>query len=210
MCSAADRLCLWKPLLADTGSGTAPSDSTEDQERTKDLMSNAWQETTRVTYATRLLTFHVFCDQKGVDEAARAPANTQLIVTFISAMAGSLAGSTITNYVNGIRTWHIIHRIAWSIDHLAIETALRAATVSAPAKSSKPPRQPVTVEYLAAILSHLSKDDPLDTAIAACITTTFWSVSRLGEFTVETISRFDHKKHITARRSALDHDRNRL
>ncbi len=110
MCSAADRLRLWKPLHTFTGSATAPFNSTEDQEHTKDLMSNAWQETTRATYTTGLLTFHVFCNQKGVDEAAQALASTDLIVAFISAMAGSLAGSTINNYINGIRTWHIIHR----------------------------------------------------------------------------------------------------
>ncbi len=65
-------------------------------------------------------------------------------------------------------------------------------------------------EYLTAILSRLNKNDPLDAPIAACITTTFWSVSRLGEFTVETISRFNHKKHITTRRTSLDCNRNGL
>ena len=60
-----------------------------------------------------------------------------------------------------------------------------------------------------AILSHLDKNNPLDAAIVACITTTFWSVSRLGEFTVETISHFNRKKHITTRRTSLDCDCNR-
>ena len=210
MCAAADQLHLWKPLQASIDNSTTPFASVEDSERTKNLMSNTWQETTRVTYATGLLTFHIFCDQKSVNKTARAPASTELIITFISAMAGSLAGSTINNYINGIRTWHIIHRIAWSVDHLAIETALHAATVSAPSASSKPPRQPVTVDYLAAILSHLSKDNPLNAAVAACMTTTFWSVSRLGEFTVETISRFNCKKNITAKDTGLSQDRNGL
>src|SRR6267154_5045887 len=40
-----------------------------------------------------------------------------------------------------------------------------------PPKSTKPPRQPVTVDYLATILSHLNKNNPLDAAIAACLTT---------------------------------------
>ena len=86
---------------------------------------------------------------------------------------------------------------------MAVDAALRAATVSAPTKSSKPPRQLVTIDYQTAILSHLNKDDPLDAAVATCITTTSWSVSRLGDFTVETISRFDCKKNITAKETSI-------
>jgi hypothetical protein len=122
-------------------------------------------------------------------------------------MAGSLAGSTISNYISGVRTWHIIHHMQWNIDQLAVDTALRAATVSAPSKSIKPQRKPVTVDYLASILNHLNKNHPLDAAIAACITTTFWSVSRLGEFTVQTIKSFNSKKHITTGNTTLKQDR---
>ncbi len=210
MCSAVDRLRLWKPMQTNTSSNAPPLLPEEEQERIKDLMTNAWQESTRTSYATGLLTYHVFCDQRNLDEAVRAPASTDLIIAFVSAMAGSLAGSTINNYISGIRTWHIIHHVAWNIDHLAVDTALRAATVSAPPKSSKPLRHPVTVDDLAAILNHLNKSNPLDAAIAACITTTFWSVSRLGEFTVQTISSFNSRRHTTARATALDHDRNGL
>jgi hypothetical protein len=123
-------------------------------------------------------------------------------------MAGTLAGPTISNYICGIRTWHIIHNIPWNIDHLAVEAALRAATVSAPPKATKPPRHPATVSYLTAILNHLNRSDPIDAAIIACITTTFWSVSRLGEFTVLTISGFKPKRHITMSATSLDQDRN--
>jgi hypothetical protein len=210
MCSAVDRLRLWKPVQANTGSDTLPLLPEDEQERIKDLLTNAWQESTRAAYATGLLTYHVFCDQKNIGEAARAPASTDLIIAFVSAMAGSLAGSTINNYINGIRTWHIIHHVTWNIDHLAVDTALRAATVTAPTKSTKPPRQPVTVDYLSAILNHLDKGNPLDAVIAACITTTFWSVSRLGEFTVQTINSFNSRKHITMKATALDQDRNGL
>ena len=104
MCAAADRLRLWRPLQTSPKNGTNPFISSEERECIKDLMSNTWQEITKATYSPGLLTFHVFCDQRSVDEAARAPAGTDLIVAFISAMASSLAGSTIDNYINGIRT----------------------------------------------------------------------------------------------------------
>jgi hypothetical protein len=123
-------------------------------------------------------------------------------------MAGTYAGATIANYVCGVKTWHIIHRIPWGVDQNTIDAALRAATVSAPPKSSRPPRQPVTIDHLTAILRHLNQNDPLDAAIAACITTTFWSVSRLGEFTVPLVNGFNPKKHATMSATSLDQDRN--
>lgn len=208
-CQAAVRLRTWtpaRPII--TANPNRPTFSIEDQERVKDLLANAWQDSTKISYASGLLTYHVFCDRKNVGELARAPASTDLIVAFISTLAGSLAGSTINNYVSGIRTWHIIHNVAWDIDHLAVDIALRAAMVSAPFKSAKPPRQPVLVTYLESILNHLDKNDPLDAAIAACITTTFWSVSRLGEFTVQTIAKFSSQLHATMSNTSLDQDRN--
>ena len=210
LCPAADRLRLWKPAQPVTPPDAQPSLPEEEQERISDLLTSAWQESTRASYAAGLLTYHVFCDQKNISEEARAPASTNLIISFISAMAGSFAGSTINNYVSAIRTWHIIHHITWSIDHTAVDTALRAATVSAPPKSTKPLRQPVTINHLTAILNHLDKNHPLDAAIAACITTTFWSVSRLGEFTVPAIKSFSTKKHITTKATALEQDRHGL
>jgi len=210
-CQAAVRLRTWTPAQPTSSTGSIPTSFTaEDHERIKDLLANAWQESTKISYMSGLLTYHVFCDRKNVDKLARAPTSTDLIIAFISTLVGTLAGSTINNYVSGICTWHIIHNVAWNIDQVAIDTALRAAIVSAPYKSSKPPRQPVTIDYLSDILSHLNKDSPLDMAIAACITTTFWSVSRLGEFTVPTISKFSSQRHTTPSNTSLEHDRNGL
>jgi hypothetical protein len=79
-----------------------------------------------------------------------------------------------------------------------------------PPKSTKPQQQPVTINHLTAILNHLNKTHPLNAAIAACITTTFWSVSRLGEFTVPAIKSFSTKKHITTKATALEQDRHGL
>jgi hypothetical protein len=183
----------------------------KEREHIKDLLTNAWQESTRTSYAAGLLTYHAICDQKNISEEVRAPASTDLIIAFVLAMAGSLADPTINNYISAIRTWHIIHHATWNIDHVTVDTALRAATVSAPPpKSANPPWQPVTINYLTAILNHLNKNHPLDAAIMACITTTFWSVSRLGKFTVQTINSFSIKQHITTKATALDQDRNGL
>jgi hypothetical protein len=44
---------------------------------------------------------------------------------------------------------------------------------------------------------HINPDDPWDATIFTCITTTFYSIARLGEFTVPAIRTFDPAKHIT-------------
>jgi hypothetical protein len=140
MCTAVDRLRLWKPAPAISKSDTHHLLPEEEQEHIKDLLTTAWQESTRTSYATGLLTYHIFCNERNLSEETRAPACTDLIIAFVSALAGSLAGSTINNYISGIRTWHIIHHITWNIDHTTIDTALRTATVSAPPSNPPNPR----------------------------------------------------------------------
>jgi hypothetical protein len=54
---------------------------------------------------TNLPGYHAFRDQKNIDEVARGPANSDLIMAFVSAMAGSPAGSTINNYISDTKSW---------------------------------------------------------------------------------------------------------
>jgi hypothetical protein len=81
-------------------------------------------------------------------------------------------------------------------------------TASAPAETKKPKRHPYTPAFLAAIRDHLNLNKPLDAAVFACLTTTFYSIARLGEFTVSAIKDFDPKKHITRANisDATDHN----
>jgi hypothetical protein len=78
-----------------------------------------------------------------------------------------------------------------------LKAILDGATALAPASSKSSKRLPFTTEILSIIRTHLNLDDLLDAAIFACITTTFYSIARLGEFTVPAIRSFDPSKHIT-------------
>lgn len=57
---------------------------------------------------------------------------------------------------------------------------------------------------MVAIRNNLVLNDPFDAAVFACLTTTFWSVARLGEFTVPKLDAFDPELHV--KRSNLKAD----
>ena len=82
------------------------------------------------------------------------------------------------------------------MNNLQVKAALTGATVLAPLTSKCPKRAPVTVELIGRICSMLDLMNPLDAAVASCFTTTFYSVSRTGEFTVPTLTAFDPKQHV--------------
>jgi len=78
-----------------------------------------------------------------------------------------------------------------------LKVILDGATVLAPASSQSSKRLLFTAKILSIICTHLNLNDPLDAAIFACITTTFYLIVRLGEFTVPAIRSFNPSKHIT-------------
>lgn len=211
-CLAREQLRLWTPI---------PSRNTTDRSRHPlhlpeaelaqilDFMSRAWEEGTRESYGTGLLIYHVFCDQRVplVPEFQRAPISPTLLMAFISCLAGSYAGKTLSNYMHGVRAWHVLHGVPWSINENELEAALRAAERSTPASSKRKKRRPYTVEFIVKLRGALNLEDPLDAAIYACLTTCFYAVARLGEFTVKRLNDFDPRLHITP--AHLKQERNR-
>ncbi|TEB25330.1 hypothetical protein FA13DRAFT_1765837 [Coprinellus micaceus] len=131
-------------------------------------------------YSSGLLTFHIFCDIRKLTERECVPARQVVIVAFISDLAGTYASSTIRNYVFGVRVWHILHE--------EIESLLKAAKRLAPPSSKRKKRQPFTVDYITTLRCGLNlENDPLHAAVFACLTTTFYTAGRLGEFTVKAL-----------------------
>ena len=63
---------------------------------------------------------------KGLPEELRAPASQSIITSFIVSLAGSYSGSTISNYVHGIRAWHVLHGLEWRLNPLELDAALAA------------------------------------------------------------------------------------
>ncbi|KAG2756027.1 hypothetical protein P692DRAFT_201599116, partial [Suillus brevipes Sb2] len=141
-CPARERLYLWTPTTSrspkDAQGNRLPLSQAE-VEKIRDTMVHAFADSTRETYGSGLLVFHVFCDSKSIPEDQRAPASRILISSFITEMAGHYSGKTVSNYVHGIRTWHILHGVPWSLGgDIEIDTLFKAAISLTPSSSKKP------------------------------------------------------------------------
>jgi hypothetical protein len=181
-----------------------------DLERVKDILELSWEESTRASYGAGLLVYHVFCDRKAIAESHRAPASPVLIAAFVSTIAGAYAGRSISNYVFGIRAWHILHGIDWKISTLELTSLLKAAEKTAPASSKKPKRAPYTIDFMLAVREKLNLSLPLHAAVFACLTTTFYATARVGEFTIPRLDAFSPQKHVTPSCIRTEQDRHGL
>lgn len=212
-CPAKERLYLWNPSSSRTSrdeKGKIVPLLPSDIQRIRDTMIHAYTEATRKTYGSGLLTFHVFCDSKSIPEAQRAPASHILVSSFITSMAGHYSAKTITNYICGVRAWHILHGLSWSLNEMEIETLLKASISLAPPSSKRSKREPYTIELMVAISQHLNPLNPLDAAVFACLTTTFFATARAGEFTVPRLDAFDPQIHVKLSNVKDTHDRQNL
>ena len=198
-CLAGDRLCVWRPLNArhTLDHNELPTNlNNEDLAHIKNVLEHTFAPNTRNCYGSGLLIFHIFCDLREINEEHHAPVNLTVLSTFISTLAGSYGGSTIKNYVYGILSWHILHGLKWFSRNDEIEALLRAAHKPSPRSSKHKEKPPWTIQDLTTFCKALDQNDPKDSAVLACLTTTFWGTARLREVTVPKLNGFDPNLHI--------------
>ena len=203
-CPAKERLHRWRPA----SSRTPLNDLGQPQPltplmlaRVESVLQMAWAPSTAETYGTSLAAFHWFCNQADIAEADRAPASRDLLEVFASALVGVYSLSTINNYLAAVRAWHIIHGLELKTHKPTMDALLKAAIIMAPPDAQRAKRPPLRLEKIDTIKSLLALDKPLDSAVFACLTTTFWGTTRLGEFTLPDKIHFDATTHIA--RSAI-------
>lgn len=202
---AKDHLCIWCPigsrleghLPGSRHSTDQFSFSEEDCKQITDVLTFAWEEDTRESYGSGLLVYYVFCDMKQVPEASRAPASQLLLSGFMSNLAASYTGKTISSYLYGVRAWHILHGVPWHLEKAEMDTILHAAEKLTPPSSKRKPRQPYTPDFIAALRRHLDLNNSLDAAVFACLTCCFYASACLGEFTVRKLDGFDPARSVT-------------
>lgn len=176
-------------------------------DRLEQVLNKAWAPSTVETYGTGLSAFHTFCDHAGISEEDRAPAPQEVLAIFAAALTGVYAASTISNYMAGVRAWHIIHGMPLNAQKQTMDAVLRAALILTPPDSKKAKRTPLRLETIYAIRSHLNLSTPLDAAVFACLTSTFWAAARLGEFTVKNKDHFDPQVHVKRSNMTIVTDR---
>lgn len=172
------------------------------------VINHSWNHSTQATYGAGLLVFHVFCDRNNIPEHGRCPAPTDLILAFVASCAGFYSGRTISNYVTGLKAWHTLHRQPWLTNPDALKRCLEGAIKLAPVSSKQPQRAPFTTDIIILFRQHLRLNEPLDAAIFACMTISFWCIARLGEFTVQNQKDFSPTKHVTRASVSRVQDRN--
>lgn len=165
--------------------------------RILEVIGASWADSTKELYGTGLLVFHVYCDLNGIPEPERCPVPRARFIAFLATLAGSYSGAAISNYAAAVRAWHLLHGFAWKINQDELKLTLQGASRLAPRSSKRPKRPPLTFPDLKVLCDNLDRDDPGDAAILACITTVFYCVARLGEFTVPAIAKFSQSEHIT-------------
>jgi len=161
-------------------------------------------------YGSGLLNYHVFCDQKGIPKQERTPVSPTLVGAFVASIVGTYSGSTINNYVYGIRAWHILHSVKWQMETAKLEALLRTAEKTTPHTSRRKKRVPYTPDFILAIRGQLELDKPHNAAVFSCLTTMFYTAARLGKFTVPRLGAFNRDRHIKPSGVRTELDRNGL
>ncbi|KIJ48694.1 hypothetical protein M422DRAFT_162262 [Sphaerobolus stellatus SS14] len=200
-CRAQDRLMLWKPLKSHTRvAGLSDKALSE----ILWVMEKGWAPGTLSTYGSSLLLFHVFCDEQGIDEAVRCPADPTLLLAFVAVCSGYYSGSTIANSLHGVRAWHLLHGVKWVPSRDELTAVVTGATRLAPTSSKRILRAPWTVDMLTRVCQVLDPSSNFDIAWYTVLTTIFWSMARTVEFWVSGIQDFKEDKHITRARAGIE------
>ena len=169
-------------------------------------MNISWSKGTRGTYGAGLLVYHIFCNMHQLPKAQCSPTASPLILAFVSGLAGSYSGSTLSNYVCGVCTWHILHGMQWNMNNLQLKATLTGAANLTLATSKHPKQSPITIQLLTQLLKHLYPNTPLDATICSTITTNFYIAACSGKFTIPSLTTFTSTLHITPANVSVKED----
>lgn len=135
-CLAQDCLLLWLPVSTrKLGSSTALTE--HDLSWVLMVITASWAHGTRETYGSGLLMYHVFCDLWGVPDAECCPADPTLVLSFLSACAGSYSGNALANHLYALQAWHTLNGMPWTMTKTEMIATLNGAVALAPPTSKK-------------------------------------------------------------------------
>ncbi|EEB87538.1 hypothetical protein MPER_15080, partial [Moniliophthora perniciosa FA553] len=137
----------------------------------KAATQTALADSTATSYGAGLKRFMEFCDEMGIEESLRMPADATLLSSFVGRWLGEKSGSTVQSWLSGIRQWHIQKKAPWCGDSDLVKLARKAAN-QAGAHRKRDPRAPVSRSYLVTLKRRLDLSKPKHAAIWGCATST--------------------------------------
>ncbi|PPR00693.1 hypothetical protein CVT24_000981 [Panaeolus cyanescens] len=194
---AKDRLAAWSTPFGikrreEAALGFLPRHAVD---KAYSLALDSLEESSKATYGAGLLRFTQFCNGLGIAEDKRMPASSDLVAAFVANSAGKVSGATIKAWLSGLRAWHIFNKAPWSEDKFL--SLIRTAAKKAGVEKKRPPRAPISLSHLEALLEGLDiVACREDAAIWACATATFFGCRRLGETTV-SLAPFHTYRHVS-------------
>ncbi|KAF7298329.1 hypothetical protein MKEN_01357500 [Mycena kentingensis (nom. inval.)] len=121
-------------------------------------MAEGLAKNSRSTYAAGLLRFAQYCDDIGVPEERRMPADALLLACWIAHSIGTHGRKSAKGWLDGVAYWHALNLAPWSGDDECVKKVLRA--VDKEGRFTRPPRGPVTVEHLRALRATMDTSTP--------------------------------------------------
>lgn len=165
---ALERLDKWLPALAVRT--TIPSALAAKQ---RQLALSAFAKSIRSTYSTGLAKYHQYYDTIMLPEINHTPTSTTIIAGFVTYLSGAYSKTAITNFIAGVKAWHLINNLQYDVDDKLLQTLLRGAARVQPLP--QPRHRPLTTVELEKILKNLDISQHKQAAVAACLTTCFYS-----------------------------------
>ncbi|CAD6977195.1 unnamed protein product [Tilletia controversa] len=193
---AEERFATWKPA------NRTPSQSTSkvQDEQVRQLILSSFAKSTKKGYSTAVAQWNRFCDEHNVEESKRAPADPELVELWIAEAAGEKSGGYLSDWASALHAWHTLNNLPWLPDPERLKLVKRGAKYTQP--PPKPPRAPMTSDWLNKVIPAANLNNPKELATMAAATCGVWGLFRLGELVIGDEG-FDPVSHHRATQSGL-------
>lgn len=121
------------------------------------------------------------------------------IMIFAEVLARSVSSDTISNYICGVRSLHVVYTgvVPWEASGPALRLARVLHGIARRVNKPKKKRSPVTVALLLQWRTHFDMLDPTQAMLWAALVTAFFGLLRKSEFAVGNGIKFDPSRHLT-------------
>lgn len=121
------------------------------------------------------------------------------IMIFAEVLSRSVTSETISNYISGVRSLHVVHTgvVPWDSSGPALRLSRLLNGIARRVTKPKKKRAPVTVALLLEWRARFDMSDPTDAMFWAALVTAFFGLLRKSEFAVGDKVPFDPDRHLT-------------